>query len=107
MDREDQELGMVWGRPLPTLCACIDPRSAIEVVVTVIEDNRSVIAATITTVGEALADTDIRMFDIVVGSRGSLPRKEVVVDLDRNELEWDGGGLEQVVACMCESVMQT
>ena len=55
-------------------------------VVTFIEDNGSVVAATITTVGEALADTDIRMFDIVVGSRGSLPRKEVVVDLDRNEL---------------------
>ena len=60
------------------------------------------------------------MFDIVVGSKVSLTKDEVVVDPDRTELYGDKEGeivgevtvgylpsLEQVVACMCEGVIQT
>ena len=56
-----------------TVCLHRYPESAIEVFVTVIA------------AGLALADASIYMFDIVVGSKVSLTRKEVMVDPDRNE----------------------
>ena len=41
-------------------------------------------AVALTAAGLALADAGIHMFDIVVGSKVSLTRKEVMVDPDRN-----------------------
>ena len=62
------------------------PKSAIEVFVTVIEDDGGVVvAAAITAAGLALADAGIQMFDMVVGSKVSLTKEEVVVDPDRRE----------------------
>ena len=96
------------------------PKSAIEVFVTVIEDDGGVVAAAITAAGLALADAGIQMFDMVVGSKVSLTKEEVVVDPDRREQYGVEGdevigevtvgylpSLEQVVACMCEGVLQT
>ena len=120
-DREEQELGMVLGEALSsTVCLHRYPKSAIEVFVTVIEDDGGVVAASLTAAGLALADAGIHMFDIVVGSKVSLTKEEVVVDPDRTEQYGDEEGqilgevtvgylpsLEQVVACMCEGVIQT
>merc|ERR1719153_1095945 len=119
--REEEELGMVLGEALSsTVCLHRYPKSAIEVFVTVIEDDGGVVAASLTAAGLALADAGIHMFDIVVGSKVSLTKDEVVVDPDRTELYGDKEGeivgevtvgylpsLEQVVACMCEGVIQT
>ena len=56
------------------------PKSAIEVFVTVIEDDGGVVvAAAITAAGLALEDAGIQMFDMAVGSKVSLTKEEVVV----------------------------
>ena len=120
-DREEQELGIIIGEALSsTVCLSRYPKSAIDVYVTVIEDDGSVLAATLTAAGLALADAGIHLFDIVVGCKVSLTKKDVIVDPDKLEefgeksSEITGEvtigylpGLEQVVACMCEGVLKT
>ena len=120
-DREEQELGVVIAEALSsTVCLHKYPKSAIEVFVTVIEDDGGVVAAVLTAAGLALAEAGIHMFDIVIGSKVSLTRDEVVVDPDHSEeytskcSEIIGDvtvgylpSLEQVVACMCDGILQT
>ena len=52
-----------------TVCLHRYPKSAIELYLTVLEDDGGVLAASLTAAGLALADAGIHMFDLVVGTK--------------------------------------
>lgn len=113
-DAEEEELGLVLGEALAsTVCLHRYPKSAIEVFVTVLEDDGAVLAAALTAAGLALADAGIHMFDLVVGAAVVARGEAVLVDPQRGEGYRAGGEggevtvgllptLDQVVACLSE-----
>jgi len=117
-DQEEEELGLVLGEALAsTVCLHRYPKAAIEVFVTVLEDDGSVLAASLTASGLALAQAGIHCFDIVVGATVCLTKAGLRIDPERGETysPIGGGGcvngeltvgflptLEQVVACVEE-----
>jgi len=121
-DKEEKELGLVLKEALmSTVCLHLFPKACVDVFVTVIEDDGSVLAASLTAAGVALADAGIEMFDTVIGSAVVLEGDDVVVD-QVSEEEYNPvqgseeedqrvkgnltvgylNGLEQVVAMVCE-----
>ena len=67
-DAEEDELGIILGEALSsTVCLHRYPKSCIEVFVTVLEDDGSVLAAALTASGLALANAGVHMFDLIVG----------------------------------------
>jgi len=120
-DKEEKELGLVLKEALmSTVCLHLFPKACVDVFVTVIEDDGSVLAASLTAAGVALADAGIDMFDTVIGSAVVLEGDDVVVDqMSEEEYKPIQGseedekvrgnltvgylnGLEQVVAMVCE-----
>ena len=77
---------------MSTVCLHLFPKACVDVFVTVIEDDGSVLAASLTAAGVALADAGIEMFDTVIGSavvlEGELPHQHVDVHDD------DDAGIE-------------
>ena len=113
-DAEEDELGIILGEALSsTVCLHRYPKSCIEVFVTVLEDDGSVLAAALTASGLALANAGVHMFDLIVGSAVSLGEdNQLRVDPERGE-GWGSGvkgeltigllpTLDQVVACLAE-----
>jgi len=120
-DKEEKELGLVLKEALmSTVCLHLFPKACVDVFVTVIEDDGSVLAASLTAAGVALADAGIEMFDTVIGTAVVLEGDDVVVDqVSEEEYKSVQGtledqrvqgnltvgylnGLEQVVAMVCE-----
>merc|ERR1712107_303475 len=112
-DAEEDELGIILGEALSsTVCLHRYPKSCIEVFVTVLEDDGSVLAAALTASGLALANAGVHMFDLVVGASVSIETDDKIkVDPERGE-GWGGGAngeltigllptLDQV-ACLAE-----
>jgi len=116
-DREEEELGIVLSESLASaVCLQKYSKSCIDVYVTVLEDDGSVLAASITAAGLALADAGIQMYDLVVGACVCLREGEMLVDPSAGELCGVGASvvtlgylpsLEQVVACVGEGTLAT
>merc|ERR1711915_516661 len=103
-DREEQELGVVIAEALSsTVCLHKYPKSAIEVFVTVIEDDGGVVAAVLTAAGLALAEADEVVVDPDHSEEYTSKCSEIIGDVTVGYLP----SLEQVVACMCDGILQT
>ena len=115
----EEELGLVVSEALAsTVCLDKYPKSVLEVGVTVLEDDGSVLAAALTAAGLALAAAGVHMADLVVGVKVGLREKEgeegsVLVDPEASEEEGEGAGLvvgllpslDQVVSCVSQGVL--
>ena len=115
----EEELGLVLSEALSsTVCLDKYPKSVLEVGVTVLEDDGSVLAAALTAAGLALAAAGVHMADLVVGVKVGLKEEEgkegsFLVDPEASEEEVEGAGvvvgylpsLDQVVSCVCQGVL--
>ena len=116
----EEELGLVVSEALAsTVCLDKYPKSVLEVGVTVLEDDGSVLAAALTAAGLALAAAGVHMADLVVGVKIGLREGEeegegsVLVDPEASEEEGEGAGLvvgllpslDQVVSCVSQGVL--
>ena len=97
-----------------TVCLDKYPKSVLEVGVTVLEDDGSVLAASLTAAGLALAAAGVHMSDLVVGVKIGLRGEEsVLVDPEASEETGGEAGvvvgylpsLDQVVSCVCQGVL--
>ena len=111
----EEELGLVVSEALSsTVCLDKYPKSVLEVGVTVLEDDGSVLAASLTAAGLALAAAGVHMADLVVGVKVCVRGEgEVLVDPEASE-EADGEAglvvgylpsLDQVVSSVCQGVL--
>lgn len=94
---EEEELGQVVSEALAsTVCLDKYPKSVLEVGVTVLEDDGSVLAAALTAAGLALASAGVHMSDLVVGVKVGVREgaDSLLVDPEAGE---EGGGGEVVV----------
>ena len=111
---EEEELGLVVSEALAsTVCLDKYPKSVLEVGVTVLEDDGSVLAAALTGAGLALASAGVHMSDLVVGVKLGLAGDSLLVDPEAGEeREVEGEvvvgvlpGLDQVVACVSQGLL--
>ena len=114
----EEELGLVVSEALSsTVCLDKYPKSVLEVGVTVLEDDGSVLAAALTAAGLALAAAGVHMADLVVGVKVGLREGEgegsLLVDPEASEEEGGEAGLvvgylpslDQVVSCVSQGVL--
>ena len=95
---EEEELGQVVSEALAsTVCLDKYPKSVLEVGVTVLEDDGSVLAAALTAAGLALASAGVHMSDLVVGVKVGVREGADSLLVDPEAGEEGGGGGEVVV----------
>lgn len=91
---EERELGGALTRCLSAATRLSEyPKSRIDVIAFVLEDDGSAFAGCVTAAGLAMADAGIEMYDLVGGCNAGVFEGKVVLDPDRGEEDRGEGGV--------------
>jgi len=87
-DLEEDEMSKLLSEALEaTVCMHLYPKSQIDVYVTILEDDGSALASSITVASLALADAAVQMFDTIVGISLKRLNERVLIDPTKTEEE--------------------
>ena len=93
LDADEEEVSKTLSEALQaTVCMHLYPKSQIDVYVTILEDDGSALASSITVASLALADAAVQMFDTVVGISLKRLNDRVLIDPTKAEEEKIGEG---------------